>query len=260
MIWNTDPVLLDLGFLELRYYGILFATGILLAYYTAKKLYSVRGLDPKHLDGMLIYIVVSMVLGAHFAHLIFYEPSAFIDNPKRIFEVGKGLASHGGFVGAVFGHWLYVKRHKQNFYELIDPVTPGAGILAITIRLGNFFNHEILGAPSNVPWAVTFMRSGEANPVPRHPSQLYESFTGLILFVTFYFLYKKYGKEKAPGFFFYWFIIAYFATRFLIEFLKERQSEFTSFVQFLTMGQWLSLPMILFAAYMLYRLSSPKKA
>ncbi len=249
MIWDIDPVIIQLGAIQLRYYGIMFALGIFLAYYTARQLYKVRGIDEKHLDGMLLYIVISMVVGAHLAHLIFYEPSSFIDNPIRILQVGNGLASHGGFVGAVLGHWLYVKRHKQSFYELIDPVVPGAGLLALTIRIGNFFNSEIVGSVTNVPWAVQFVRYDEEF---RHPSQLYESFTGLILFLVFFYLYKKEGKTRVPGYFFYWFIIAYFTSRFIIEFWKEKQSELEGAASLITMGQWLSVPMVLFAIYMLY--------
>ncbi len=271
MIWDIDPVLwrspVELNLLlfswqpEIRYYGILFASGIFLAYFVASRLYRQVGIPQIHLDGMLLYVIVGLVLGAHFVHLIFYEPESLIRHPIRIFQIGMGLASHGGGIGAVIGLLLYCKKHKTNFYELADPVVVGATLTTTCIRLGNFFNSEILGKPADIPWGVYFPLADPA-PVPmRHPSQLYEATMGLVLFGIMMFLFKRNFGKKPAGYFFYMFLLLYFSGRFLVEFFKDTQIDVTSSLYFMerimNMGQWLSIPIILFAAWQLWGARRP---
>ncbi|MCB1160501.1 MAG: prolipoprotein diacylglyceryl transferase, partial [Leptospiraceae bacterium] len=117
MNWNIDPVLLDLKIVKLRYYSLLFATGLFAAYFLVSKFLREKGLPNDYPDKIFIRIVISLVIGAHLVHLIFYEPSAFIHNPMRIFEIGSGLASHGGVLGALFGLWLFCHKYKESFFE-----------------------------------------------------------------------------------------------------------------------------------------------
>lgn len=248
-VWNVNPVLFKLGFIELRYYGIFFATGIILAYYFALKIFRDKNLAEDLLDKLTIYLVVGIVLGAHFVHLIFYEPSAFYNNPIRIVQLGMGLASHGGGLGAMLAGYLFAKKYKLPFYLLADSVIVGGALTTSFIRLGNLFNSEILGSYTSVPWAFIFAR---IDPFPRHPSQIYEILMGLILFAILWYFYKKLSASRPNGFLFYSFIAIYFSMRFVVEFFKENQSEFTQAEQFITMGQWLSVPFVLFALYMLF--------
>lgn len=271
MVWDVNPVLwrspIELNLLlfrwqpEIRYYGILFATGIFLAYSVAKRLYNRLGIPIKHLDGMLLYVILGLILGAHFVHLIFYEPESIWENPVRIFQLGMGLASHGGGLGAILGLLLYCQKHKVNFYELADPIVIGVPLTTSCIRLGNFFNSEILGKKADIPWGVYFPLA-DPEPVPmRHPSQLYEAFMGLVLFGIMVFLFKKYSQKKVAGYFFYMFIFFYFVFRFFVEFFKDTQLDPTSILypmeKIMNMGQWLSLPIIFFAAYQLWFRKDP---
>lgn len=259
MVWDIDPVIVNLGFIELRYYGVLFASGIFTAYFIASKLMKERELPEKHLDSILIYVVIGVIIGAHLVHLIFYEPESFINNPIRIIEIGKGLASHGGLLGAVIGMLLFCRKYKVNFFEYSDPLAVGATLTSSFVRMGNFFNSEILGRvvdPEKIPWAVKFARIDNQW---RHPSQIYEVLMGLLIFAIIYPLYKKTWRQRRPGFFLFLFLVMYFSLRFLVEFVKRHQSriivegsQFDQVKEMLTMGQWLSLPIVLFALYMLF--------
>ncbi|MCB1200093.1 MAG: prolipoprotein diacylglyceryl transferase [Leptospiraceae bacterium] len=245
-IWDLNPIAFQLGFLEIRYYGILFATGIFLAYAMARKLLPLREVDPVHIDNALIYILVLVIICAHLVHLIFYEPSAFYKNPIRIIQVGSGLASHGGFIGAILGLYIYTRRYKISFWRMADCIAIGATITTSFIRFGNFANSEILGRAVDLPWSVVFTR---IDSIPRHPSQLYEAVIGFICFAILYFSFRK-NREKVPeGYYMWYFVFLYFTMRFLVEFVKDVQSEFTSAETVLTMGQWLSLPLAVFGAY-----------
>ncbi|MCS6984698.1 MAG: prolipoprotein diacylglyceryl transferase [Leptospiraceae bacterium] len=266
MVWDVNPVLwrspIELNFIffrwqpEIRYYGVLFAFGIFLAYTIAQRLYRRLNLSLKHLDGMLLYVLVGLILGAHFVHLIFYEPESIWENPVRIFQFGMGLASHGGGLGAIIGLLLYSRKHKISFYEYADPIVVGAALTTSCIRIGNFFNSEILGKKADIPWGVYFPLA-DPPPVPmRHPSQLYEAFIGLVLFVIMYYLFRRHAGKKVNGYFFYMFLFLYFTFRFFVEFFKDTQLDPTSILypleKIMNMGQWLSLPIILFAAYQLW--------
>ncbi|MBW2736628.1 MAG: prolipoprotein diacylglyceryl transferase, partial [Deltaproteobacteria bacterium] len=239
--WNIDPVLIDLGLIELRWYGLFFATGVMLGARAMPHYFERFKLPPKHAGAMTIWAMVSMVLGAHFLHLLFYEPRSFIDNPRRIIEIGKGLASHGGGLGAVLAVFLYSRSKKIPFHRLLDPMV-GTSLWVIPfVRLGNFFNSEIYGRATDLPWAVIFARRGFTES--RHPSQLYEMLVGFALLGLWLLLGRRARERWAPGALSYLTIFCYFTTRFLIEFVKEYQTLHASFP--LTMGQMLSTPLAL---------------
>lgn len=248
-IHNIDPEFLKLGPITIRYYGLLFGTGIFAAYFIARKFFRLKNHPDAMLDKLLIYLIIGLVLGAHFVHLAFYEPKAFIDNPIRIIQVGSGLASHGGFLGAIIGLYLFSRKHKINFWEYADVLAVGGSIVGIFIRLGNFFNSEIYGRATDLPLGVVFQRRGET--LPRHPSQLYEMAIGIVIFLILYFFYKKYYTRVKDGMMLYSFVILYFTTRFFIEYVKEYQVLNSSFP--FTMGQLLSAPLVLFGFFIFYK-------
>ena len=241
MHWNMDPVLVDLGILKLRWYGLFFATGVLLGA-RALPVYLERYKIPKEHSGPLtVWIIAGLVLFAHLIHLIFYEPRSFIDNPMRIFEIGKGLASHGGGLGTLLALAVYGRRNGLPFHRLVDPTMGAALWLIPWVRIGNFFNSEIYGRATKLPWGIVFVRRGFKTP--RHPSQLYEAAICFSLLGIWSAIEKRYREKLAPGALFYLMLFGYFSTRFLIEYVKEYQALSPSFP--FTMGQLLSAPIAL---------------
>ncbi len=246
IIQNINPEIIDLGIISLRYYGILFGMGIFLGYFISKNLSIMKGFDIKILDKALLFIVVGIVIGAHLVHLLFYEPKSFINNPIRIIEIGSGLASHGGILGAFIGFYVYYKINKKIiFWEYVDLIVVSGSIAAPFIRLGNFFNSEIYGIKTDLPIGIIFKQAGET--IPRHPTQLYEMIIGLFIFIFLYYFYKKNHNRIKNGTIFLIFMILYFTLRFLIEFLKEYQGIDNNL--FFTMGQYLSLPFIIMGLF-----------
>jgi prolipoprotein diacylglyceryl transferase len=248
MEWNLDPVALDLGFFEIRWYGICFMIGLLLGATALPRALERRGMPKEHAGALTIWVPVGMIIGAHLVHLIFYEPRSFIDNPRRIIEIGLGLASHGGGLGCIVATWLYSRKHKLDLHTMLDIVVTGTVWVIPMVRLGNFANSEIYGRITDVPWGVVFVRHGFHHA--RHPSQLYEALIGFALVgLTWFLEHKRKGKLR-PGALFYFVIGLYFISRFLIEWAKEYQV-LTPSSPF-TMGQLLSVPFILYFMYMAF--------
>lgn len=282
-IHNIDPVLFELGPISIRYYGALYAIGIMSGFFICQYFMRRRGYSDDIFNKLIIYLVVGLILGAHFGHLFFYEPESLIKNPIRIIQLGKGLASHGGFAGAIIALFLFRRRMKKmadlpaaakkgwkparlnfdygqasaiSYLEYTDVITIGGALLVPFIRLGNFFNSEIIGriVSKDFPLAIAFRRTmenrgrSEADLIWRHPSQLYEMAAGILIFLLLFFLYKKLQRRIQDGTIFFSFVFLYFLSRFLIEFVKEYQALPSSFP--LTMGQILSLPLIIFGVVM----------
>jgi phosphatidylglycerol:prolipoprotein diacylglycerol transferase len=173
LLWNIDPVLLHLGPLELRWYGLLFAGGILAAYQVGIWSFERAGGSREETNRLLGYVIVGTVVGARLGHCLLYEPAYYLRHPLEILAVWRGgLASHGGAVGIVLAVWLFARRTGRDLLWLLDRVAVAAPVAAACIRVGNFFNSEIVGRPSGVPWAVVFVR---LDPLPRHPAMLYEA-------------------------------------------------------------------------------------
>jgi len=237
--WNIDPVLLNLGPLEIRYYGVLFALGLFGAYSVARYMAKKKKLSLELLDTLGVYLIIGLILGARFGHIVFYELDYYMANPELILQIWKGgLASHGAAIGTLVAYGLFLWKHKKvKFFDFADIMVVGAAIPASSIRLGNFFNSEIVGRATNGNWGVIFDR---VDDVARHPSQLYEFGMGVLLFGVLFWTWQKYNKKVKPGFFFGLFFTLYFAMRFTVEFFKEYplHGGFTT-------GQWLSLPFFL---------------
>lgn len=256
MIWNIDPVLLPLGPLQIRYYGVLFALGLFLAYTVIRRLCHVKKLSLEHFDDLVFYLVIGLVVGARLGHIVFYELDYYLAHPWEILAVWHGgLASHGATIGLLVAFGLFLWRHpKVRFFDYADLIVVGAGLPIACIRLGNFFNSELVGRPTELPWGVIFER---VDLVTRHPSQLYESAIGLLLFVTMFALWKKFQASARPGFFVGIFFMLYFASRFLVEFVKDFPLHENALS--LTTGQLLSVPFFLLGLGLLLRSQSSAK-
>lgn len=246
--WNINPVLVELGPLEVRYYGVLFSLGLLGAYYLARRMCLTKKLSIIHLDNLAVYLIVGLIVGARFGHIVFYELDYYMANPGQIIAVWNGgLASHGAAIGTIIAYLLFLWRYKIKPFAYADIIAIAATIPISLIRLGNFFNSEIVGRPTDAPWAVKFLRVDE---IPRHPSQIYEFLMGFLILTILYPLWLHKNKNAKPGFFIGLFFVLYFSLRFLVEFFKEYPLHENFFN--LTSGQILSLPFILLGAAILF--------
>jgi phosphatidylglycerol:prolipoprotein diacylglycerol transferase len=267
LYWDPSPSLFswNLPLLErpILWYGLLFALGFFLAYLAfvsllrREKSKAVRDNARKIADQISTYILVGVLLGARLFDVFFYENlRAFFKDPLFVIRLWEGgLSSHGAVIGLIAAVFLYQRKHHHfTIRHLLDLLSIVAGVAAACIRLGNFFNQEILGIPTQLPWAILFGHPADGSfPVPRHPVQLYEAIFYLFLFSVMWKL-KSHLQKWAEGRLCGLFLIAVFSFRFLIEFFKEEQSVWFQY-SFLTMGQWLSIPFILLGLF-LYRKST----
>lgn len=209
-------------------------------------------------DSLLITMVISTILGARIGHFLFYEPYIFIQDPLYIITPPfSGLASHGGILGIIIGLWLYSRRQSsqtsgQTFLWVSDRICIVAALTGAFIRFGNLMNSEIFGKPTDVPWAFIFLRDHEFSHVPRHPTQLYESLSYLILFIGLFWYWKNYRNQAASGTMLGISLVWVFGLRFVWEFFKENQVTFEDSMSF-NMGQLLSIPAILLGLILLLR-------
>jgi prolipoprotein diacylglyceryl transferase len=231
----------------LHWYGILFSLGVLGAYAIVGQLYKREGIEDKYLSYLLIIVVGFAVIGARLGEVFFYSWDYYKDHLDEIYKTWEGgLASHGATIAIFIAVFIYAKFIiKKPFLWVSDIALPGVAFTAAFIRLGNFVNSEIIGKPSNLPWAVFFdRREHPVNLVARHPSQLYEAAWYFALCILLIYLYRRYAHQWANGMISAIFLLVMFVFRFCIEFLKEDQAAFEA-GQFLNQGQRLSIPFIL---------------
>ena len=257
--WNVDPEIFSIGQLSIRWYGLLFASAFLSGYIVFSRYLTTERLNSEMLDQLLIYIAVGTVIGARLGHCFFYEPDYFLKNPLEILKIWKGgLASHGAAIGILLSLWLYIRKYKLSFLWLIDRIVIVVALGGAFIRLGNLFNSEIYGLPTDLPFGFEFVRdrlydsnTGELLPtVARHPTQLYEAISYLIIFSILLTFYRKRHLVVRDGYLFGVFMILLFSARFFIEFVKNDQVAFEAGMQ-INMGQLLSLPFILAGVLMI---------
>ncbi len=249
-IWNINPTIIHLGPLQLRYYGIIFATMLYIGFILWKKQALRGGISEEIADKYLLWGVIGVLAGARLGHCFFYEPERYLADPITILYFWKGgLASHGATIGVIVSLVLFSLRYKLRILETLDRFTMPSAVGAAAVRLGNFFNSEIVGRQTDVPWAVRFpwhdCHSAKicSAAIPRHPSQLYEFTFGLFVLLSLYAADKIAGKERRPlGMMTGIFLSLYFLGRFLVEFVKEYQVDrLIENASFLTMGQYLSI-------------------
>jgi prolipoprotein diacylglyceryl transferase len=249
--WNVDPTIFKIWHIQPRWYGLLFALSFVAGYHIMQKIFLKEGKTIKQLESLTYTMIASTVIGARLGHCLFYDPVYYLSNPLEILMVWEGgLASHGAAVGIILGLWLYIRKQKDmSLLWILDRIVIVVALSGLFIRLGNFFNSEILGRAADVPWAVIFPR---VDDIPRHPAQLYEAFSYFGIFIYLYMLYLRSGTELKQGKLFGLFLILVFGARFIIEFFKEVQSAFEIGLP-LDMGQILSIPFVLAGFYFVFR-------
>ncbi len=241
-VWNVDPVLISFGPLQVHWYGLLFAAAILSGLEFMKWVYRLENKDENTLEPLFLYAVIGIVIGARLGHCLFYDPDYYLAHPMKIFAVWEGgLASHGGGLGVLIALYYGCKKYKIDFLWLIDRLVIPTALFGFFVRMGNFMNSEILGKPSELPWAIVFSR---VDSLPRHPAQLYEAFSYLVIFFLLTYIYKKNYKQLQKGFLFGLFLVLVFSARFLIEFVKVKQADYSLGIG-LSTGQLLSIPFLL---------------
>ena len=249
-IWNVDPAIISFGRIEIRWYGLFFALGFFLGFKIIILIYRKERRDIDNLSDLFLYLMLGTILGARLGHVLLYQPDYFLSHPWEIPMIWQGgLASHGGFVGVMISLYLYLRKHRDmSFIELADRLAIPCLLAAALIRVGNFFNSEILGIPSNLPWAIVF---GRVDNIPRHPAMLYEAAAYFLVFYALYVAYWKTTIIQFPGRVFGTTIATCFLARFMIEFVKENQVPFENRLP-LNMGQLLSIPFILAGVYLIH--------
>ncbi len=259
--WNPSPEMIDAGPLVVRWYGALFAIGFYLGYRVTGKIFHSESRGQASLDRFFLYVFVGTLIGARLGHCLFYEPDVYLLQPWRIPMIWEGgLASHGAALGVFAACWLFSRRGGgMSALGALDRLAVSAPIAGAFIRVGNFFNSEIIGKPADLPWAVIFER---IDGVPRHPAQLYEAFAYVLISGGLAFLWRKRRALSQEGLMFGAYLVLTFATRFVVEFFKENQASFESALP-LNMGQILSVPMIAMGLFFIFRrtkiISTPKK-
>lgn len=251
--WNPDPEIINIFGISIRYYGLLFVSGLILSIYILGWIYKRENIPSEHLEKLSIYGMIGILAGARLGHCLFYEPSYYLSHPLEMILpitfppdggikiIGyQGLASHGGALGLLIALYVYSRKTKHSMIDTIDLIAVVAALGSGFIRLANFMNSEIIGMPTTKPWGVIFER---VDNVPRHPAQLYEAISYFIIFAIMMILYNKMRDKLKNGFFFGLVLVLIFAARFIIEFVKEDQVGFEDGMTF-NMGQLLSLPYI----------------
>jgi prolipoprotein diacylglyceryl transferase len=259
--WNPDPEIFPGLGISLRWYGILFAMGFVIGYFIVRNMFRREGYSIKMLDSLTTYMVIGTIVGARLGHCLFYEPDYYLSNPVEIFKIWQGgLASHGGALGILIALLLFSRKHKVGYLWILDRIAIPTALGGFFIRMGNLMNSEIFGIPTDLPWGFRFIRAYDPLLAvdPRHPTQIYEGLSYLLIFIFLMYQYYRRGQKHKDGYYLGVFMILVFTMRFLIEFLKEPQVDFETNMM-LNLGQLLSIPFVLLGIYLLVRPRLTKK-
>lgn len=256
--WDFDSEIINIFGFPLKYYGLLFACGLLLCMYILKGIFKDENLKDSAHEALFVYGIIGIFVGARLGHCLFYDFDYYSKNLLEIILPIKktlngdykfigfaGLASHGGTVGLIISLYLYSKKHKIKYLKILDLIAIVAPLGAAFIRLANLMNSEMIGNPTTMPWAFVFKR---IDNIPRHPAQLYEAVSYFIIFIIIFGTYKTKNIKFGNGFYFGLAITLIFTMRILIEFVKINQVEFEEGMK-LNMGQILSIPFIIIGMY-----------
>ncbi len=248
--WQFDPVLLSIGSLKLRWYGLIFGGVFFISYTLFEKICERERQSEVDLGALLYYCIGGMLIGARLAHCLLYDPSHYLYHPLDILKIWEGgLASHGGAVGLIMGLWLYSRRYPvPSFLWLTDRIAIPAALGASLVRVANFLNSEIVGIPTDGTWGVVFAR---IDALPRHPAQLYEATVYLLIFILLLIRYHRTGSNTPHGLLTGYFLSSVFFTRFLLEFFKTPQAAYEAGFT-ISVGQWLSVPFFIAGITMLW--------
>lgn len=260
---TIDPVMIEIGPLVIRWYALAYIAGLVLGWLYLRWLVQRPGwqLTPIDLDDLLLYITLGVVLGGRIGYVLFYRAQFYLENPAEILAVWQGgMSFHGGLLGVLAAMVLFAYRRKIAFLEIGDTVAAAVPIGLFFGRIANFINGELFGRPSDVPWAMVFPRGG---PEPRHPSQLYEAMLeGLVLFLLLFWFARQLRTPESRGRLGGLFLVGYGLARSLVELFREPDAHIGFlFGGGVTMGQILSLPMIVVGLILLARShASPKSS
>ncbi len=280
ILWNPDVVAFSLGPVEVRWYSLCWCLGLLAVYQLMHYLFKEQKLGEDKFEPMFIYCFLGILIGARLGHCLFYEPEYYLSRPMEMllpmrkfadgewhFTGYEGLASHGGTFGLMLAIILYSRKVKLNLMHVLDNVAIVTPICAFAIRMGNLMNSEIIGRPTDVPWAFIFER---VDTLPRHPGQLYEALCYASFFVIEWIIYRaslkkgitdRYASSQqakplfdirvGSGFYFGICLFLIFFSRIFVELTKENQVDFESGMMF-NMGQLLSVPFVLLGLYCMF--------
>ena len=239
---QIDPVILRIGPLSLRWYGLMYVIGFVSSYLLVVYQLKKKGALAKRaeIDDLFFYLILGLIVGARLGYVLFYNLGFYLENPLEALVVWHGgMSFHGGLIGAFIAGYIMIKRKHLDFFRTADLIIPTCPVGLAFGRLGNFINGELFGKPTDLPWAMVFPGGG---PAPRHPSQLYEAFLeGLVLFVILW-IYKD--RKKREGDVFALFLILYGCFRIICEIFREPDVQVGYILGILSMGQILSLVMI----------------
>ncbi len=249
---NINPVAVDIGFVKIHWYGITYVVGILAAWlllrYRGKKPY--WDINDEQVSDLIFYAMLGIIIGGRLGSILFYNFSYYIQHPIEIFYIQQGgMSFHGGLLGVITAVWFFARKINMPFFKLTDFIAPVVPVGLGCGRVGNFINGELWGGPSDLPWAMIFPDPA-AGGIARHPSQLYEALLeGLVLFIILWWFSKTPRPVKAISGLF---LIGYGVFRFMVEFVRvpDQHIGYLAFDWF-TMGQLLTLPMIIFGMFLM---------
>lgn len=256
--WDFDSEIATIFGFPIKYYGLLFGGGLFLCSYILKGIFKKESLEDRAHEALFIYGIVGIFVGARLGHCFFYDFEYYSKNiieiflPIKINDLGEikfigyaGLASHGGTIGLIISLYLYSKKYEIKYLKILDLIAIVAPLGAAFIRLANLMNSEMIGNPTTLPWAFIFKK---IDNIPRHPAQLYEAISYLLIFIIVITTYKTKNIKLGNGFLFGLAITLIFMMRMLIEFVKLNQVEFEEGMT-LNMGQILSIPFIIIGIF-----------
>ena len=241
--WNVNPEIFHIGILHIRWYGLLFAASFFFGYLLFQKFFKLENVPVEVLDRLTVYMFIGTLVGARLGHCLFYDPQSYLSHPLDILKIWEGgLASHGAAIGILLSIYFFSRKEKRNFLWTVDRIVIVVALSGFFIRTGNLMNSEIYGHQTALPWGFIFERAGEI--VPKHPTQIYEALSYLIIFLVLLRIYFSKKGKPTEGILFGLFLILVFLARFIIEFIKNEQSDFEKNMA-LNMGQLLSIPFVL---------------
>ena len=251
---SIDPILISLGFLDIRWYSLSYIFTFIFGSILIKKLNkkSLNNLSDIQIDKFFVWAVLGVIIGGRVGYVLFYQLQLFFQDPLYIFQIWKGgMSFHGGLIGMIFAIYLFAKQNNLSFFYLSDLVSIVAPIGLFLGRISNFINTELYGRITDFPFAIIYPLIDNN---PRHPSQLYEAFfEGVVLFIILYLIFIKNSKKYTAGIISAYFLILYSIFRFLIEFLREPDSHLGLFLNYFSMGQILCIPILFAGILILFR-------
>lgn len=245
---QLNPIFLDFGAVQIRYYGLVYALGLIVSFFVLRyfvKKGHIKNLDEENLYDLFIYLTIGLLVGARLFEFVFYSPSILFSNPLEFFMVWHGgMSFHGALVGIIVAIYLFCKKRNVEFYDVADILVMPAALALFFGRIANFINGELIGTASNLPFCVKY----DGVPDCRHPSQIYEAVKNLAIFFMLLYLHARTKLKK--GMMFWIFVLSYGVLRFIINFVRDDQRWLG-----ISMGQYLSLVMVIVAVVFIVKIN-----